>query len=875
MYFIHIIYLYLKGRCKMTDKYRTREERRKLKDQNKKKTKPDRKKLMKRIFMILGISILALMLAGGITAFAIIRDAPEIDPEKLTLAQNPSIYSRDMELITSLEAGENRRLASFDEMPPVLIDAVLAVEDIRFYDHFGVDVRRIGGAVLANITRGFGAEGASTITQQLVKNLFLEFDKKWSRKIQEQYLAIKLEREYSKDQILEMYLNAINFSGNRYGVVWAADYFFSKELSELTIEDAALLAGIPQRPNHFNPYTNPEGAEIRRNTVISLMERHGKITAEQAETARNVPVEDQLNPSDKEPNQYQAFIDQVLNEVEEIDGIEMSDVYTSGLKIYTTLDTNIQQHVEYLMQSGEVIDFPNEQFQAGMTVMDTKSGEVLAIGGMRKPAEGVRNWNWAVNPKRQPGSAIKPILDYGPAVDELKWSTYHQIIDEPHSFTGSDKIISNAGRGYAGPVSMRVAMRDSLNVPAVKAFQEVGAERAKAFGERLGLNLDTIVEPYSIGGFTTGLSSYEMAGAYAAFGNGGEYIKPHTVRKIEFPDGRVIDLTPDPVIAMNDYTAFMVTDIMKTVVQSGTGTRAAVPGVPVAGKTGSTNFTDDERALFGIDSGVKDVWFAGYSTEITTAVWTGYDTPADGWIKYDGQNHIAQHLFREVMTFAHEGRETSDFTRPDTVVRVGIERSTGLLPSEYTPDNEIIYELFVRGTEPTNVSEEFIVAEPVQGLEAVYNEEEHEIHVNWGYPADLIEDFSFKLEVRKDDSGDYSLIDITKDLQYILTNPEYDSSYSIRLTVISDSNEDLVSEPVTVSVRIPEEVIDIPDEIFDEDEENGAEHPGRGRGRGENDNGDGEDEDDDDDDDDNGDNEETGDSGNNDGEDDDEDGDGA
>lgn len=857
----------------MTDKYRTREERRKLKDQNKKKAKPDRKKLMKRIFMILGISIIALMLAGGITAFAIIRDAPEIDREKLTLAQNPSIYSRDMELITSLEAGENRRLASIDEMPPVLIDAFIAVEDVRFYDHFGIDMRRIGGAVLANITRGFGAEGASTITQQLVKNLFLEFDKNWTRKIQEQYLAIKLEREYSKDQILEMYLNAINFSGNRYGVVWAADYFFSKELSELTIEDAALLAGIPQRPNHFNPYTNPEGAEIRRNTVIGLMERHGKITAEEAEAARNVPVEDQLHPGEQEQYQYQAFIDQVLNEVEEIEGVTRNDIFTGGMKIYTTLDTNLQAHVEFLMQSDEVIQFPDEQFQAGLTVLDTKTGEVLAIGGMRKPAEGVLNWNWAVNPKRQPGSAIKPILDYGPAIEELKWSTYHQIVDEPYSFTDSDQIISNAGRGYAGPVSMRVAMRDSLNVPAVKAFQEVGLNRAKAFGERLGLNLDTIVEAYSIGGFTTGLSSYEMAAAYAAFGNGGEFIKPHTVRKIEFPDGRVIDLAPDPVIAMSDYTAFMITDIMKTVVQSGTGQHAAVSGIPIAGKTGSTNFTPEERKIFGIESGAKDVWFAGYSTEITTAVWTGYDTPADGWITYQGEHRIAQHLFREVMTFAHEGRETNDFTRPDSVVRVGIERSTGLLPSEYTPDNEIIYELFVRGTEPTEISEEFLEAEPVQGLEAVYNEEAHEIHVNWGYPAELIEDFSFKLEVRKGDSGDYSLIDITKDLQYILSNPEYDTSYSIRLTAISDSNEDLASDPVTVTVRIPEEEIDIPDEIFDEDENNNDERPGRGRGRGQNGNDDDNDDDTDEDDDD--DDDETGDTGGNEGEDDEDEGDGA
>ncbi|MDQ0255252.1 penicillin-binding protein 1A [Evansella vedderi] len=843
----------------MTDKYRTREERRRKQNENKKKNKPNRKLLMKRILLTLGITMLIMIIAGGITAYAIIRDAPELDPERLTLAQNPSIYSRDGELITSLEAGENRRLASIDEIPQVLIDAVIAVEDVRFYDHFGIDMRRIGGAVVANITRGFGAEGASTITQQVVKNLFLDPSKNWTRKIQEQYLAIKLEREYSKDQILEMYLNAINFSGNRYGVVWAADYFFSKELSELTIEDAALLAGIPQRPNHFNPYTNPEGAETRRNTVIALMERHGKITPEEAEAARSVSVEDQLNPSETEPFQYQAFIDQVLNEVEAIEGIEMSDIYTSGLKIYTTLDTRLQEHVEYVMQSGEVINFPDEKYQAGITVLDTKTGEVLALGGMRTPAEGVRNWNWAVNPRRQPGSAIKPILDYGPAVDELKWSTYHQILDEPHTYTNSSQQIRNFDRTYRGYVSMREAMRISLNVPAVKAFQAVGIEKVKEFGERLGLNLDTIEEPYAIGGFTRGVSSYQMAGAYAAFGNNGEFIKPHTVTRIEFPDGQVIDLTPEPVIAMNDYTAFMITDIMKTVVQSGTGTNAAVSGVPIAGKTGSTNFTEEERQRYGIENGIKDSWFAGYSTEITAAVWTGYDTPADGWILQDGQqNRIAQHIFREVMTFAHEEREVSDFTRPDSVVRVGIERSTGLLPSDYTPESEIVYEYFVRGTEPSEVSEEFVEAEPVQGLQATYDEENHKILIQWNYPEELRDDFSFRLEVRAGEDGNYSLVDITKDLQYVLTNPDYNTRYFIRVTAISDSNEDLISDPVTVDVRTPEEeeeeLIDLPDEIFDDEEDEEEERPGRGRGRGGNDDddddGDNEDEDEDDEEDD-------------------------
>ncbi|MFA9556191.1 transglycosylase domain-containing protein [Evansella sp. AB-rgal1] len=793
----------------MSNEYRTRQERKKKLNETKKKT-TNKKTIAKKIFIGIGILFLVMVLAGGITAFAIIRDAPELDPDRLTLAQNPEIFDRNEEIITTLQANENRRLASINDMPPVLIDAFISVEDVRFYDHFGIDIRRIGGAVVANFTRGFGAEGASTITQQLIKNLYFDFNKNMTRKLQEQYLAVRLEQKYTKDEILEMYLNTINFSGNRYGVVEAAHFFFNKELSELTIEDAALLAGIPQRPNYFNAYTNPEAAENRRNTVISLMERYEKITPEQAEAARSVPIEDQLHPGERQTYTYQAFIDQVLTEVESIDGIEPSDIYTGGLKIYTTLDRKIQQHVEHVMQS-DVINFPDELFQAGITLLDTKTGEVLAIGGMRKPAEGVKTWNWATNPQRQPGSSIKPILDYGPVIEKHKWSTGRIIRDEPYAYSDGTPIHNFNRNEYRGDITMREALRVSQNTTALKAFHAVGKDYAREFGEKLGFNLSTIEEPYSIGGFTTGVSSYQMAGAYAAFGNSGEYNKPHTVTRVEFPSGQVIDMKPDPVIAMNDYTAFMISDMLKTVVRSGTGTQAAVAGVPIAGKTGSTNFTEVERQRHNIDSGIRDSWFAGYSTELTAAVWTGYNTPSDGYIRYDGSQHIAKLLFSEIMTYAHQGRETADFVQPDSVVRVGIEKSTGLLPSEYTPESEIIYEYFVKGHEPTEVSNEFEQAEPVTGLEAVYVEEDHEIQVQWSYPDDLVERYSFMLEVQEGD-GDYSLYDITKDLAYTIGNIEYDTVYSIRVTAISDENEELMSEAVSVSLTIPEEEIEIPEE---------------------------------------------------------------
>jgi len=687
----------------MTERSNTRKDDGKLPQQNNKKAKYGG--MIKKILITLGILSLIIILTGGITVLIIIKGAPELDKDKLILAQSPQIFDKNDKLVTTLKAIENRRSADIDEMPQALKDAVVSMEDVRFYQHSGIDLRRIGGAIISNITRGFGSQGASTITQQVVKNLFLTTDKTWTRKIQEQYLAIQLEKEYTKDEILQTYLNAIYFSDSRYGVLEASDYYFSKELSALTIEDAALLAAIPNRPNYYNPFKNPEAAETRRNVVIGLMEKHGKITPKEAEVARNVPIKEQLQKSQREVYPYQAFLDQVLNEVEAIEGIEASDIYTMGLKIYTTLDPSLQQYVEHIMQSGEVIKFPDDKYQAGITVMDTKTGKVYAIGGSREEAAGGRGWNFATDSRRSPGSSIKPILDYGPAVDAFKWSTYHQIVDEPHTYSNGIPI-NNYDFRYRGSISLRKAIETSRNVTAVKAFQEVGIEKAKVFGERLGIELDSIEDAYAIGGFKTGVSSFQMAGAYGAFGNNGIYNAPYTVRKVIFSDGKVINLTPKEVVAMNDYTAFIITDMMRTVVEGseGTGRLAAVPGVQIAGKTGSSNFTEEEKKQYNIsDNGIKDSWFVGYSTELTTSVWTGYGNNADGYIDTSSgsiEGQIARLLFKEVMTYAHKNRDAADFQQPDSVVRVGIEQSSGLLPSPGTPDSEIIYEYFVRGTEP-------------------------------------------------------------------------------------------------------------------------------------------------------------------------------
>ncbi|WP_100407253.1 transglycosylase domain-containing protein [Bacillus solitudinis] len=794
----------------------TRQGRRKArgeKQQNVRKGKsPSKTGLFKKLALIFTALVIILVIGGGITVFSMIQGVPDLDEEKLTLSQAAQIYADDDQFVSQLDATERRVNKSIQDIPQVVEDAFIAVEDVRFRNHFGIDIKRLFGAIAANITDGFGAEGASTITQQLVKNLFLNDQKKLTRKVQEQYLAVKLEQRYSKDQILEMYLNQIYLGSGAYGVELASQTYFSKPVEELTIEDAALLAGIPRRPSFYDPTKNPEAAESRRNLVISLMAQHGKITQEEAENAKSVPLEDQLNQTERESYPYEAFYNQVLRELEEMEGITVNDLYNAGLKVYTTLDVDAQEHTENVLHTDEYVSgFPeNEDFQAGVTLMDTKTGQIKAIGSGRKDTGVQRGFNYATDIRKQPGSTIKPILDYGPAIEYLQWSTGHVIKDEPHTYNTGDTI-RNFDRRHEGAISMRRALARSRNVTAIKALQEVGVAKAQSFAEGLGVPIElpegqsAMPEAYGLGGFETGISTLHLAGAYAAFGNNGTYTKPYTVRKIEFPDGRVINTTPQSTMAMSDYTAYMITDMLKSVVNpGGTGTNANIPGLQLAGKTGTTNFDENISKSHNIPSGgVPDKWFAGYTTNYTAAVWTGYTKNApDNYLS--GNNVLAQHIFKAVMQEVSKDAENQDFTMPNSVVRVGVERSTGLLPSDFTPQSEIVYELFVRGNEPTKVSEEFMEIPSPTDLTAGFDEDRNQIVVSWNYPEEYRNNTTF--EIRLTTNGENSqTLDRSKNMQYVYPTPELGSTYRFEVLAISDDNSNVTSDPVSVEVVIAEE----------------------------------------------------------------------
>lgn len=757
-----------------------------------KQKKTIKKPLWKKVLMTLLIIFLAMGIAGTSVFAYFIATAPKLDVDKLDVPYASQFYDKDGEPFADIAIGaENRVKIEYDDLPQVLIDAVVATEDARFFEHPGIDLRRIGGAIQANIKYGFGSEGASTITQQVVENMFLTPEKSIKLKVQEQWLALKLEREFSKEQILEMYLNKIFYGSNAYGVAKAAEVYFGiEDLNDLTLVQAAMLAGLPQRPSAYNPFENPDLMQGRVDTVLKLMVRHGKITEEEANEARQVDVASVLTDKKPDPFAYDAFIQQAQKELEE--KLEGVDLNSAGLKIYTTLDPDIQEHVEFLLTDSDEnpISYPDDDLLAGMTVVDTKTGEIRAVGGSRN-RESAFGSNYAINAFRQPGSTIKPILSYGPAIEYEKWSTYHQINDDaPYDYGGKNPF-RNWNRQYQGWVSARYALAQSLNVPALKTLEEIGFDRAKEFAEGLGINFheDRVLIGDAIGGTETTISPLQLAGAFSAFGNEGIYTEPHAITKVEFPDGSVVDLKPEPEAVMSDYTAYMVTDMLKSVLSSGTGTNANIPGVPVAGKTGTTNLEGK--------SGANNSWFAGYTTNYSIAIWTGYKENN----RIIENTQIPHALFKNTMTEISKDIETPDFVKPDSVVEVAVEKGSNppALPSDHTPKENIVTELFVKGTEPTSVSETFDKLDPVTDLSANYNESRQAIEVSWGY-ENKEDPISFEVAYKIGD-GEFRELTTTGDLAVDITEIEPGATYTIQVTAV-DTKNNIRSEPKSTTVNL-------------------------------------------------------------------------
>ncbi|HHT7236532.1 MULTISPECIES: penicillin-binding protein 1A [Bacillus] len=742
----------------MSDNYRSRTERNHVKNQTKethKEEKPKKKGSFFKKFLI-GCLLLGIVgLVAGVSAFFVmVKDAPKLDKSKLVNPLSTKFLDKNGNFFYEYGA-EKRTHVTYDQIPKVIESAFLATEDARFYDHNGIDFRRTGMAVMENVTGGFGSQGGSTITQQVVKNYFLTMDKTAKRKVQEWYLSYKLEQQYSKHEILEMYLNKINLGNRSYGISTAAKKYYGKDLKDIQLHEAAMLAGLPQGPNIYDP-TKPDNvdrATKRRNIVLTLMNRHGYITKQEMNDAMQIPVTQGLLPSSEVTEmKYQAFLDAVVKEVEK----EYPDVNigSDGLTIHTTLDQDAQDYAEKIMD-GNIIKYPNDQFQGSFVFMDTQSGEVRAIGAGRKESKSTfKGHNMAVDLKRQVGSTMKPIFDYGPAIENLQWSTYHQLNDSDYTYSNGTKI-KNATGNFKGDVSLREALKKSLNIPALKTAQTVGLTKSQEFAEGLGMTFENGVhESTAIG--SNDSSPLAVAGAYAAFGNDGVYNKPHFVKEVIFPDGKKKSFKPKEQRAMHDYTAYMVTDVLRDVVKpgsGGTGPTAYVSGFDVAGKTGTQNFDAKDIKKYGIPSDAnRDSWFAGYTPQYTMAVWTGYEKNGPENYISDRYTKIAQQMFQVMMSkFA---TDKSRFERPSSV-------------------QELNGELYIKGAKKDAVKE--IKVDPPSGLNVAFDGAST-VTLNWSGPSSNVDAYAASYKATDGSSGSLSVSGTTATLGGIKPGVTYSFS---------------------------------------------------------------------------------------------------
>ncbi|MFJ7847619.1 PBP1A family penicillin-binding protein [Peribacillus sp. NPDC097224] len=803
----------------MAEKYNTREERRKQGQAQKKAPKKGPKKptnMLKRVFLILVTIGIICLVAGGATLAYFISDAPKLDESLLKDPVTSKILDEEGKLLGEVGT-ENRDFVNYEDIPELVEDAFLATEDSRFYSHHGVDFLRLGSAVLANVKNGFGSEGASTLTQQVIKRSYLTPDKTIKRKVQEMWLAIQLERKYTKQEILEMYVNKIFFANRANGILTASQTYYGKDLDKLDLNEVAMLVGLPQSPSRYDPYKYPERAKERRDIVLHLMNKHGYISEQEMKKAQNVKITAGLQEVDKnqiDTTAYDAFIDLVI---EEVGNMGDYNVFTDGLEIQTTIDKDAQEYVYKMLNSNDIVSYPSEDLQAGVTLLDTQTGEIKAVGGGRN-TNVKRGWNYATDAKRSPGSTIKPILDYGPAVEYLNWSTYQPIKDEEYTYFDGTPLKNASGTHY-GTVPIREALARSLNIPALKAFQEVGKERARDFAIDLGVPFDKdkeINESASIGGGTD-VSTLELAGAYGAFGNGGIYNEPHTVKKIVLRDKTTIKNKTETKPVMKDSTAFIVTDMLKSVMTEsyGTGRLANIPGLPVAGKTGSTNFTPAQRAANNIPaSGVKDSWMAGYTTNYTVAIWAGYDNNAGKKMEYlgDSSQRIPKYIFKNLMEHMAQSKTTKDFEQPSSVAKVGVIKGSNpvVKANQYTPSDKISYEYYVKGHEPTQVTTEYEKID-TPSVSASYNQESNEIQLSWSH-SDGDPQFEVQMSV---DGGSKSVLKKSKDTSLTIPNPTPGSKYTFSVVAIVDNQR---SDPAGATVQIPSAIEEKPEEEEDIEE---------------------------------------------------------
>ena len=774
---------------------------------NKKTTKRKKKSILKRILIslfsifVIGFTILTgLFFYYGFTA-------PKITAADLQGATETQILDMNQELITKL-GGENRDLIAPEEVPQGLKDAVTSIEDKRYYSHLGIDPIRIIGSFVRNLRAGHITQGGSTITQQLIKlSVFStkKEDQTYKRKIQEILLALQIEREFSKEQILTYYLNKVYMANNTYGFGTAANYYFGKELKELTIPQLALLAGMPQAPSSYDPYAHPEQAQERRNIVLQAMKENGKLTDAQLQEAKATPITDGLVDEHEQISTddnrliFDSFLTMVADEVKEKTGL---DVYSDGLTIETTVNSNAQNRLYEILNTNRYVQYVDDNVQNAVVMLDSTTGAVRAINGGRKQTN-LLAYNRAIQNDRSTGSTIKPIMDYGPAIEYLNYSTGQTMVDKPTTYSSGFEL-NNWDNQFMGTMTMRRALVLSRNTPAYQTFKAVGNDNVQAFLKKLDLSVmndgkESLVESNAIG---ANLSPLKMAAAYTAFANYGTYSKPYTVTKITTREGQVLQFKPDQHQAMKDSTAYMITNMLKDTFTYGFANDLRMGNLPHAAKTGSTNYTPEQRKQIGASENefvIPDSWFIGYSPAYTISVWTGYDNPyTKGHGLSQTEANYSKWIYGHLMNFAMKQTPVKDWEQPSSVVssQIVVGSNPLALAGPNTPADKVSTELFVKGAIPTQQYVEEKIAPP-SGLNVSYDATKKEVTVTWNAVKSNEEKPKYTISV----GGQTQTVDKTTATFKNITG----ESVTISLTV---TIKDKTSDPVTHELKLgtkPEE----------------------------------------------------------------------
>ncbi|MFF2089745.1 PBP1A family penicillin-binding protein [Paenibacillus sp. NPDC058174] len=755
--------------------------------QSSKKTKGKKRMTPRKWFFGLFFTAVIAIVCGIIGYLFIVLNGERILTEKadmLVLGEASIIYDVDGNEVSKLyNANENREIVEFDQIPKLMMDAVVATEDQRFYEHKGIDFWAIGRAVVKDVIARSAVEGGSTITQQLAKNMFLTADKTLFRKATEASIAVALENKKTKQEILTMYLNGIFFGKRVYGIKNAANYYFDKDPKDLELWEMATLAGMPKGPNRYNPIDNPEQSESRRAVVLKLMFDQGYITKEQMDEAVAVKYVAPKKLDDKQTDPYKAYIDYAIEEAIKVmpGGVTEQELRTGGYRIYTTLNTKAQTVVEDEFDNDSNFEksVDDQKVQGAMIIMDHRDGSIQAMAGGRDYVR--KGLNRVVVP-RQPGSAFKPITSYGPALETGNFKPFTILANDKKCF---GNYCPKDSKG-ATPISMTEAIKQSRNLPAVWTLNEVGVKSGLDFAKKLGFDLDSTQDrnlTIALGGLTHGVTPLQMAEAYSVFANGGKSVDAHAITSITTSKGKSLFAYHAPASKqlMKPETAWYMTQMLQTVLEKGgTGTGARIDR-PVAGKTGTT-----QHGIPGFNSsGNRDAWFVGYTPEWTAAVWMGYDkTDKEHVLKKSSSQSAA--MFSKVMSKAMKGVPKTSFNKP------------------------------------SGIPDEVKSLGAVTNFNAIYDAEHNKVQLSWE-PSAGAKNITYEVYRKESAESEFKLY-----VDSLSSTGVDDMSIFAGMTyqyyvVAYDAENDLKSKPSdTITVQVPETQIDIPEVPMEPDDPSGG-----------------------------------------------------